>query len=115
MELARGVELAYLVQERIRCQTLLEKISGAVDVTMQTEGLRFTVVPRPGVTEHPELPHFLMRSMFFTGHLAKGLVEFIADLDRRLSEEFGITLEAVLKYPKPPNIGPGPDDYKQAS
>lgn len=91
MEAAQAVEMAYLIQERERTQRLLDALNAAVDCTMQTEGLRFTI-SEGGLITHPELPHMLMRTMFETGHLLQGVQSYLSRLDERL-DEFGITIE----------------------
>lgn len=98
MDAASAVELAYLVQEHGRTAKLSAALEAATDVTMQTEGLRFSI-SEAGVVTHPELPQMLVRSMFQQGLLQVAVQSYLADLNQRL-KEFGITIEPDLRMPK---------------
>lgn len=92
MRSEQGVELAYLIIERLRAAKLLEVLRDATDVGAAGE-LHLTVVLGAGSSTRVELPHHLLRYLLGSRVLWLEVDNYRSELDRQLRDQFGVIIE----------------------
>jgi hypothetical protein len=97
MDVGRAIELAFLIQERLRAQKLVDSVAKANDVTMTGKEPIHLSCSESGLMTHPEVPHMFVRHMHETGSLLAAAKNYLSYIDRALSDEFGITIEGEAK------------------
>jgi hypothetical protein len=90
---ATAVELAYVLGEQMRCRKLVEALTNAQDVGFSAKEPILLNVMKNSAMTYPELPHLFFRSLFENGALVAVAKIYLNELNRTLSDQFGIVIE----------------------